>query len=46
MEPMLIWWLGGEVRAEKNGTAGKSSVEEGEEAEELSRGKLIKLRLS
>jgi len=43
---MLIWWLGGEARAEKNSTAGKSSVEEGKEAETLCSGKLIKLRLS
>lgn len=37
--------LGGGARAEKNGTAGKVSTEEGREAEALSRGKPVQLRL-
>lgn len=40
---LVVGW-GSEGR--KSSTAGKSSVEEGKEAEALSRGKLIKLRLS
>lgn len=42
---MSAWSLGGEARAEKNDTARKVSTGEGKEAEALSRGKPVQLRL-
>lgn len=45
MSNMSAWSLGGEARAEKNDTARKVSTGEGKEAEALSRGKPVQLRL-